>query len=294
MQGSDRPKNDKFYLQATDGAKEGFHGEPVMGFEWNITYSCNFRCPHCIFDGKWDEYGKRTVFLKPEEWVRNWEKLFKLYGRSSVIVTGGEPFTYPGFIEIIKGISEWHYPINISTNGSGDLPGFIKAIDPGKVALNLSFQPGFNELESIIAKVKLLKNSGFGAGLINLCAYPPYLKKLDEYVRISNALGEQLKVIPFYGRYNNADYPDAYSETERRMLGLGSAWENNVRRKGIMCKAGYRSALIFPDGKVARCGQIGERDLLGNILSDDFKLLAGPKVCDAELCPCLEGEEADK
>jgi len=106
-------------------------------------------------------------------------------------------------------------------------------------------------------------------------------------------MGEVLKVIPFYGTYNNTAYPDGYSEYEKKLLGINSVWEKNVKRKGATCKAGHNSALIFPDGKVARCGQIGERFPLGNIFKGDFKLLEAPMTCDAELCPCLEGELAD-
>jgi len=155
---SNTDKKGYFYLQATDISKEGPHRETVVSFEWNIIYSCNFRCPHCIFDGKWDEYGKRTVFIGRDEWIKYWTDIYKHYGRTTLIVTGGEPFIYPDFIGIIKAISSIHYPINISSNGSGDIDGFIKNIDPGRVSVNLSFQPGFNELEDIIAKKKLLDN----------------------------------------------------------------------------------------------------------------------------------------
>jgi hypothetical protein len=58
--------------------------------------------------------------------------------------------------------------------------------------------------------------------------------------------------------------------------------------KGEYCSAGHKSVLIFPDGKVARCGQIGERLLLGNIFTSGFKFFPKPMVCDAEMCPCLE------
>ena len=46
---------------------------------------------------------------------------------------------------------------------------------------------------------------------------------------------------------------------------------------------------MFPDGKVARCGQVGERVLVGNFFDSEFGLLDKPLACDAEFCPCDEG-----
>jgi len=92
----DKKKDARFYLQGTDTSKEGFSNGTPVGFEWNIIYSCNFRCPHCIFEGKWDEYGKRTVYLSVSEWVKHWERIYDRHGRASIIITGGEPFLYPG------------------------------------------------------------------------------------------------------------------------------------------------------------------------------------------------------
>jgi len=43
---------------------------------------------------------------------------------------------------------------------------------------------------------------------------------------------------------------------------------------------------------VARCGQIGERILVGNIFDENFKLLNKPQACDVDLCPCLKAVEA--
>ena len=59
----DAGKKRDFYLQATDKSLDGFNDKTAVNFEWNIIYSCNYRCPHCIFDGKWEEYGVRTAYV---------------------------------------------------------------------------------------------------------------------------------------------------------------------------------------------------------------------------------------
>ncbi|MDD4909397.1 MAG: radical SAM protein [Candidatus Omnitrophica bacterium] len=260
----------------------------TVRFTWNIHYKCNFRCPYCFFEGKWEEYGKRSVYLPVDGWMRHWNRIHKLYGPPVIIITGGEPFLYPDFIELIKRLSEISAHINISTNASGDLEGFIRHIDPGKVSLSLSFQPEFEHLDHFLKKVLFVRGSGFD-GCINFVAYPPYIKDIPAHIERFNSIGQQLKIIPFWGVYEGREYPHSYSEDEKRIVGADEQWLQKVRRKGSICPAGRKAALIFPDGKVARCGQIGERDLIGSFFDDDFTLHDRPLPCDAEYCPCDEG-----
>ncbi|MFA5388667.1 MAG: radical SAM protein [Candidatus Omnitrophota bacterium] len=261
---------------------------PEKRFTWNIHYSCNYRCPYCFFEGKWLEYQKRNVYLSPDEWMEYWNRIYDRYGRSYILITGGEPFIYPDFIELIGKLSAVHYPINISTNTSGDLKTFADKIDPAKVSVSASLQLNFENMESFLKKVKFLKERKF-LGCINFVAYPPLLEQLDFILERFDSIGEKPKVIPFWGKYQDREYPFAYSDKEKEFLGVDESWMKKVRKKDSRCAAGYNSALIFPDGKVARCGQIGEKMLLGDFLND-FKLLDSPAACDAEYCPCDEGE----
>ncbi|MFC2061736.1 radical SAM protein [Elusimicrobiota bacterium] len=281
-------KKQDFYLQGTEYDREMFHCDARLRFEWNIIYSCNFRCPYCFFEGKWENYGKRNVILPPDKWHDLWKEIYEKYDRCAIIVTGGEPFVYPDFIKIIRHVSEFHYPINISTNASMDLNTVVGEIDPKRISLSLSFHPEYNSLQEIIDKSKYLVQNGFRRESINMVAYPPYLSNLNEYVEQTINNNESLKVIPFIGKYNGKEYPGAYTEVEKELLGMNEKWEKNVKREGTLCAAGMKSVLIYPDGQVARCGQIGERVPLGNFIKREFKLLEGPLPCDVELCPCLE------
>ena len=258
-------------------------------FTWNIHYDCNYRCPYCFFEGKWIEYKKRNIYLSTDEWMKYWDEIYKKYGRSYILITGGEPFTYPDFIELIKRLSDVHYPINISTNASGDLKSFVERIDPSRVSLSVSLQLHFEKTESFLEKVKFLRSHGFD-GCINFVAYPSFIGRIGVISKQFEAIGEKIKLIPFWGRYLNKEYPFAYTQHEKDMIGITDSWFDNVRKKNTICLAGYNSALIFPDGKVARCGQIGEKDLLGSFLDTGFRLLDNPQACDAEFCPCDESK----
>lgn len=284
--------DNEFYLQGTDKEKEKFSGSLGISFEWNIIYSCNYRCPYCIFEGKWEEYGPRTVIKTVDELLKIWDRIYDLYGRTSIVFTGGEPTVYPDFFEFISKLSEKHYPLNISSNGSGDLQKMVKLCDNKKVSMSISFHPEFDSAETVRQRAEYLREKGFLAEFINLCCYPPYVGKLMDYVKFFKEKGFTVKAIPFCGRYNGKNYPDSYTPEEKKILGINEVWESNVKRKGTLCAAGQKSALIFPDGKVARCGQIGERILVGNIFDENFKLLNKPQACDVDLCPCLKAVEA--
>ena len=283
----------RFYLQGKDLKDEIVSRFNNVWFEWNITYHCNYRCPYCFFDGKWEEYGPRTVFLSPGEWEARWKRIADMYGEVFLVVSGGEPFTYPGFADIVAAVSKMHY-MNISTNGTGDLDEFVTKADPERVSLTLAFHPEYAELGSVIKRVKKLRKKGFRIEYINLCAWPPYVERIEDYVSKAGAEGVMLKVIPFCGLYEGKVYPDSYTGREKSVLGLDSEWEKSVSRKGSLCMAGYRTALIYPDGKVARCGQMGEKYLIGNFFEDGFALLPGPAQCLAQRCPCLESPPAEE
>ncbi|MBM3245011.1 MAG: radical SAM protein, partial [Candidatus Omnitrophica bacterium] len=256
-------------------------------FTWNIHYSCNYRCPYCFFEGKWDEYKERNIYVSVGEWVKYWNAIYEKYGNCYMLITGGEPFTYPNFIELIERLSQIHYPINISTNASGDLESFVQKVDPEKVSLSVSFQPNFVEIDSFLNKVELLRRHKFN-GCINFVAYPPFIKDINLYIEKFKSIGERLKVIPFWGKYQEKEYPLAYTSQERAVIGIDGTWLDKARKKNSLCQAGYNSGLVFPDGKVARCGQVGERFLVGNFFDSEFKLLDTPLSCDAEYCPCDE------
>lgn len=266
--------------------------EPKVRFTWNMLYDCNYRCSYCFFEGKWEEYGKRNVYFLAPEWVFYWKRMRDKYGPPYLIITGGEPFLYPNFIEIIKGLTEICYHINISSNSSGDLKRFVEEIGPQKVSLSLSFQPEFDKLENFIERLLFIRKHKFD-GCVNFVAYPPFLKDIGSYKEKFASINESLKIIPFFGEYQGVSYPQGYTQEEQELISINDSWFKKVRKKGSLCDAGQRTALVFPDGKVARCGQVGEDMVLGCFFDSNFKLLDKSLPCEAEYCPCDEGEIVD-
>lgn len=262
---------------------------PAVRFTWNMLYDCNYRCAYCFFEGKWEEYRKRNIYLAPDELMAHWARINEKYGPIYLNITGGEPFIYPNFIEIIKRLSEVCYHVNISSNSSGDLKSFVEELSPQKVSLSLSYHPQFDNFDNFIERLLFIRKHQFN-GCINLVAYPAFLGNICSYQEKFTAINEPLKIIPFFGEYRGKVYPESYTPGEQEVIGIDASWFTKVKRHGTMCPAGQKTALIFPDGKVARCGQIGEQMIVGNFFDPDFNLLSDPGPCAAEYCPCEEGK----
>ncbi|MFA6092754.1 MAG: radical SAM protein [Elusimicrobiota bacterium] len=263
-------------------------GDPKVRITWNLHWACNYRCEHCFFKGHWEEYGSRNVYRGAAEWESLWRRLLERHGRAFILMTGGEPFLYPEFIDLLCRLTPMHWPINISTNASRDLEEFVRRVDLSRVTLSPSFQPGHRSLEDFLKTVRFLRESRVQLGCINFVAYPPVLERLPEIAAALGAQGESLKVIPFVGEWQGRRYPDGYDEAQRRLLGMDGGWVESKRRRGSLCAAGNRSALLLPDGSLTRCGQIGDAGIFGRVGDGAFPLMDVPKPCDAELCPCDE------
>ncbi|RPI06043.1 MAG: radical SAM protein [Ignavibacteriae bacterium] len=88
---------------------------------FTVTNACNLRCAMC---GQWSEEGyiknnaiERTTHLKVEDWKRLADELSRHTIRF-VLIRGGEPFLYPGLIELLRYINNKGIFLSIDTNGT--------------------------------------------------------------------------------------------------------------------------------------------------------------------------------
>lgn len=263
-------------------------------FIWDIHYKCNFRCPYCWFYRNWEKMEKQNVYLSVADWMVHWKRIYDKYGQVRVEITGGEPFLYPNFIELIRSLSSLH-KVKITTNMSGDVENFARVIDPERVKLDMNFHILFSDLEPFIKKVKILKRAGFKGGVCYL-AYPPQMDKIDYLSQRFKEEGIGFALAAFWGEYQGKKYPASYTEQEKEMMApyLGDIKRltyhlNAQSPRGKICNAGHKYAGIRANGDVVRCGPLGDK-VIGSIFSQDFKLLDSPLPCEADFCPCNEYE----
>lgn len=270
----------------------------MIEFSWDIHHSCNYRCPYCWFCDKWDEIGKNNTYPGLRRLVQIWSRIYDKYGCAQIQINGGEPFTYPDFIELITEVSKIH-KVGITTNLSGDIEAFAEKINKPNVHLGASFHPLFIEFDTFLRKVLIAKNSGIVVGVLFL-AWPSQIKHLLEYEERFRKKGIDFTVLTFWGKYNGRDYPQSYSDSEKeiisRVLGVRSESGEKFQllprmTKGSLCRAGQTYALIHPNGNAYRCGGANwkvQHDPFSNLFKEDFSLLSEPQPCDSDECPCNE------
>ncbi len=273
-------------------------------WNWDIHYACNYRCPYCFLAGKWDDAAKENRYPGIERWKEVWNRIYDKYGSCHIHFSGGEPFIYPDFIDLIDVLLEKH-TLEFSTNLSFDIDDFITRINPAKVRLGASFHPQFVAFGEFLEKVLQLKIGGYPVH-ITYVAYPPQLK--DTEVLRSECERKDIKLViqPFRGKYKEMVYPGSYSESEKKMLkpygasSLSSEIQFNFhleekQKENKLCYMGYQYGKIYASADVYKCCSTGA-EKLGNLIdNEDFSLLEKPMPCEIKNCLCwrrmLAGEE---
>lgn len=277
-------------------------------FNWDIHYSCNYRCSYCFFANRWEEVARGNRYPGISHWVKAWELMREKYGECRIDISGGEPTTYPDFFPLVKEISKMHR-VRFNTNLSFNVKNFISEFsgvlaEQGEAALevNPSFHPEMISLDDILVKGTMLRESGFKV-VVTYVAYPPHLRNIKNIKETIESHNMYFIIQPFRGAYRGEKYPDAYTDKERGILmqcghqlpkGL---FEHHLNRKDTtkkrkLCRMGQMYGKIYPDGNVFRCCAQGAQKT-GNILTDsNFSLLKSPAYCELD-CPCWKAMKVE-
>lgn len=86
---------------------------PITQIDMVVTTMCNFRCKHCYI--KKENLGYSNT-IPVNEWKRTLNKLSQI-GLVSISVTGGEPLTYDGLLEVLDYANSLGLKIQLLTNG---------------------------------------------------------------------------------------------------------------------------------------------------------------------------------
>ena len=267
-------------------------------WNWDIHYACNYRCSYCFLAGKWDVAAKENRYPGVKRWKEVWDRIYKKYGSCHIHFSGGEPFTYPDFLELIAFLSEKH-TLEFSTNLSFDVIAFIEKINPLKVKLGASFHPEFVVFEEFLEKALRLKENGYRIH-ITFVAYPPQLKEAKVFQAECEKNKIKFAIQPFRGKYKQRFYPDSYAELEKELIkfcGTNLAanevlFNFHLNKKQVarrLCRMGQMYGKVYASADVYRCCSTGAQKL-GNLLDEeDFRLFEEPLSCEIEDCCCWRG-----
>ena len=143
---------------------------------WNIHYACNYRCNYCHAPKPGQKDARTAAYISSPEWLDIWKGLYERYGTWEMLISGGEPFAYPGFMDLIVELAKIHL-IGVCTNLQWDVLYFVKHVTPARVRIETSFHPEFADLKEFVGKLKVLKENGF-APTVNFVPWPPLLAKM--------------------------------------------------------------------------------------------------------------------
>jgi MoaA/NifB/PqqE/SkfB family radical SAM enzyme len=290
-------------------------------FTWDIQYECNYNCTYCFLKFEPETTSIVTNRKPAEFWINKWIEIFNKHGRAGISITGGEPFVYPGFMDMIASLTKYH-SFEFSTNMSWDEKEFAQKIDKDAVRINPSFHPDFITLEAFLEKYLYLKNKGYALGAVTIVGYPPMLDQLDRCKLEFEKHDIGTVIFPYRGPYLGKKYPESYSEEEKetlRKLGLRLAaavnkdlserynlTEKKENRQEKLCSMGAKYGKIVPNGDVFRCCAAvwtpqktwTNWGYIGNIIDGSFSFYNTPMPCKTPLagdCVCYKamivGEE---
>jgi MoaA/NifB/PqqE/SkfB family radical SAM enzyme len=270
-------------------------------FNWDLGCYCNFKCSYCFFSqAGWENLERlQGPPRTPDEIENAWKKVSAAYGTCGIYITGGEPFLYPGFVDIIVKIARYHR-IHVTTNLSLPLDAFLEKADPQRVELNATFHPRHMELELFSRQLLSLHAAGFACGACYL-AHPSQLREMLHYKRFLKEAGRELAITEFCGRYEAREFPAGYTPDEKSFIAYVDQWDSShddVRALGkwtrysptventcppaegsdnTFCRAGFDCADVSLDGTVRPCSLSPLR--LGNLFEGSITLLEQSHAC---------------
>ncbi len=252
---------------------------------WNMTRKCNFRCSYCYFEADTEPISN------PLQAADILHMLAPTGRQWTVGMTGGEPFLYPGFVDLCRELTREHrIAIDTNLSMSNRVRHFAADIDPARVedlyiALHVEERERRGGVDAFVENVNLLQEAGFHL-TVNYVLHPDLLDRFMEDKRYYASRGVELTPRPFKGVHEGKTYPYSYSENIRRLFAKrpnsGKKMVHNFY--GIPCEAGSRLLRLEPDGTVMRCS--GDRTILGHA-KRAVKIYDEPKACKVRRCPCF-------
>ena len=174
---------------------------------WLLNVYCNYDCRYCYCRGT----NKKKAFRGDPDTA----KIVKAFDQSGlkwlIYMSGGEPFFYPNFIELCKGLTKRHM-ISINTNLSHNkVYEFADTIDPQRVrCLHISVH--IEELQKLglvdefIKKYRYLQEKGFYV-FASYVMYPAFLQRFDRDYAYFKEQGIILRPKLFRGPYTKWQLP---------------------------------------------------------------------------------------
>lgn len=249
-----------------------------------VCYTCNENCIHCCLEN----HKKQGLTLK------EYDNLFDQLVEAEtffVILTGGEPFTRPDFLEIVNAARKRKLSVTIFTNGTLLNPNIIKQLKLLYVhEIHISIYSTKPEIHDCVTQ----KNSSFIKSIssikelrknnINVKIKSPLMSltvsNKDELIKLAKSLDTSIQFNTVITAKNNGD-KSAFNLrlTKKELKNVLLDPKVNPQSKQttcfkdnlncIPCETVFNGGSIDPDGNVYVCNQLKIKG--GNALKNSFK-----------------------
>ena len=275
--------------------KEGLSAPVTV--TWEVTNRCNLRCAHCL-SGSSPEADTSTDLSLAE--ARGVVDQLAAAGVFQIHFGGGEPFTYPGFMELLRHAQRRGFCcLCISTNGALLTPRRIAELEAmGGIYLQLSMdgaEPatcdairGAGAFRKALAALERLKDTGI-VRTVNMVLCRENAHQLDAMKALAGANGATLRVTRLKPSGRGTEGYLARRPTQRQLAELhqwlkrhpevltgDTFFHLNPLGGGPLpgfsfCGAARMTCLIAPNGDVFPCA-FTQSDVFraGNLRQQDF------------------------
>lgn len=167
---------------------------------WLLNQYCNYECVYC-YNGP----GKKKAFRG----LADTQKIIESFDNTGlqwlISMAGGEPFFFPNFIDLCKGLTKKHI-IGVITNLTHNaVYQFADLIPPHRVSnvhcsIHIAELERLNLLSDFFKKFHYLESKGFYV-FASYVLYPPLLKRFEEDYRIFKSHGIIIRPKLYRGVY---------------------------------------------------------------------------------------------
>jgi MoaA/NifB/PqqE/SkfB family radical SAM enzyme len=220
---------------------------PRLSF--TVTNACNLRCRMC---GQWSETGyvRCGGATKPEMQLADWKRLVDeaaAHGVSFVLIRGGEPFLFPGIVDLLEHLLAKGIATAVDTNGTlldrfaadlvrlGDVELTVSVDGPEEVHDAVRGVNGcFRRIEQGVGALRAEEAAAGKTVRRAICfTISPYsLRGLGDMPAVARRLGMPIHIVPYYY------FPPA----------IGTAYEAELGSLG--CKAFSWRGFQHPDSGI--------------------------------------------
>ena len=240
-----------------------------------LTLGCNLNCSYCI---NLNENGSSRASvarktITPKEWIDFIQRI-EIYDENGkwredipLTLQGGEPTLYKGFYELVNGIPS-KFKLDLLTNFMFNVEEFIKKVPVEKfsrvakyAAIRVSYHPGQNTIEDLIAKHHKMRDAGFYVGIYAV-ATPQNLQHIKEVQTLCENEGVDFRIKEYLG-FDGKQWHGTY-----KYLDAISQKENQY------CECKTTELIVGPNGCVYRCHSdlYESRTAIGSVLDDSFNI----------------------